>query len=239
MNNDFVKIRGLPLPRRMVLQGVASLLGCAFAPDALYAAAQSCALTTSDIIGPFYRFGAPFQTKLAGPGEPGERLIISGKVYSSDCRSRLPNTLIEVWQANSAGQYDTDKPGNFTDHVDFHLRGMMLTDQQGSYEFETIMPGRYPIPPVVPGLENSGGVMRPAHIHFRVSEILHVPLTTQLYFKGDPYIANDPWASNKPSMAIDPNKMASSCMARWTLCWTMPEPSRDDDNFLIVVPDAP
>ena len=58
MNNDFVEIRGQSLPRRMVLQGVASLLGCAFAPDALYAA-QSCALTTSDILGPFYRFGAP------------------------------------------------------------------------------------------------------------------------------------------------------------------------------------
>jgi hypothetical protein len=54
-------------------------------------------------------FGAPFETKLAGQNEPGERLIISGKVYGSDCRSYLPNTLIEVWQANNAGQYDTDK----------------------------------------------------------------------------------------------------------------------------------
>ena len=63
---------------------------------------------------------------------------------------------------------------------------MMLTDQQGNYEFETIMPGRYAIPPNLPGLEKYAGVMRPAHIHFRVSEILHVPLTTQLYFKGDP-----------------------------------------------------
>ena len=110
MNNDFIEIRGLCLPRRMVLQGLASLLGCAFAPSTLSAAVQSCALTTSDIIGPFYRFGAPFQTKLAGPNEPGERLIISGKVYGSDCRSYLPNTLVEVWQANNAGQYDTDKP---------------------------------------------------------------------------------------------------------------------------------
>lgn len=203
MNNDFVEVCGVSLPRRMVLQGVASFLGCAFAPDALYAAAQSCALTTSDIIGPFYRFGAPFETKLAGPNEPGERLIISGKVYSSDCRSYLPNTLIEVWQANNAGRYDTDKPGNFTERVDFHLRGMMLTDQRGNYEFETIMPGRYPIPPNVPGLEKFGGVMRPAHIHFRVSELMHVPLTTQLYFKGDPNIAKDPWAASKPSMAID------------------------------------
>jgi hypothetical protein len=59
MNNDFVEVCGVSLPRRMVLQGVASFLGCAFAPDALYAAAQSRALTTSDVLGPFYRFGAP------------------------------------------------------------------------------------------------------------------------------------------------------------------------------------
>jgi catechol 1,2-dioxygenase len=202
MDHDFVLINGKSLPRRMVLQGMVSLLGGAFAPSALAATAKSCRLTERDILGPFYRFGAPFQTKLAGPNEPGERLIISGKVYGSDCRSHLPNTLIEIWQANQAGLYDTDKPGNFTERVDFHLRGMMLTDHQGSYEFETIMPGRYPVPPNLPGLEKYAGLTRPAHIHFRVSESLHVPLTTQLYFKGDPYIAKDPWAGRKPSMAI-------------------------------------
>ena len=202
MNNDFVSIRGIALPRRMVLQGLASLLGGAFTPDAFAAAAKSCRLTESDVLGPFYRFGAPFQTKLAGPNEIGERLILTGTAYSSDCRSRLPNTLIEVWQANNAGQYDTDKPGNFTERVDFHLRGMMLTDQQGNYEFETVMPGSYPIPPNLPGLEKYAGVTRAKHIHFRVSESLHIPLTTQLYFKDDPQIAKDPWASRKPSSAI-------------------------------------
>ena len=202
MNHDFVSIRSKSLPRRMVLQGIATLLGGAFTPSAFAAAGKSCRLTERDIIGPFYRFGAPFQTKLAGPNEPGERLIISGKVYSSDCRSRLPNTLIEIWQANKAGLYDTDKPGNFTERGDYHLRAMMLTDQQGNYEFETIMPGRYPVPPNLPGLEKYAGLTRPAHIHFRVSESLHIPLTTQLYFKDDPHIAKDPWASRKPSMAI-------------------------------------
>jgi catechol 1,2-dioxygenase len=202
MNDDCVSIGSKFLPRRMVLQGISSLLGGAFAPGAFAATAKSCRLTESDILGPFYRFGAPFQTKLAGPNEPGERLVISGKVYSSDCRSSLPNTLIEIWQANQAGLYDTDKPGNFTERVDFHLRGMMLTDQQGNYEFETIMPGRYPVPPNLPGLEKYAGLTRPAHIHFRVSESLHVPLTTQLYFRGDPHIAKDPWAAHKPSVAI-------------------------------------
>ena len=33
-------------------------------------------------------------------------------------------------------------------------------------------------------------------------ESLHVPLTTQLYFRGDPFIAKDPWAGSKPSLAV-------------------------------------
>ena len=150
MNGDFISIRGLSLPRRMVLQGMASLLGCAVTPSAYAATAKSCKLTERDIIGPFYRFGAPFQTKLAGPNEPGERL--------------------------------------------------MLTDQGGNYEFETIMPGRYPVPPNLPGLEKYAGLTRPAHVHFRVSESLHVSLTTQLYFKDDPHIAK---RSVGRSQAID------------------------------------
>ncbi len=202
MSDDFVPILTASMPRRMFLQGSAALLGGAFLPDALAAATKTCRSTAQDIIGPFYRFGAPFQTKLLGPDEPGQRLSVAGTVYSSDCRTRLPNTLIEVWQANDAGLYDTDKPGNFTERNAFRLRGMMLTDQQGNYEFETIVPGRYPIPPNLPGLEKYAGLTRPAHIHFRVSESLHVPLTTQLYFRDDPFIAKDPWAGRKPSLAI-------------------------------------
>ena len=53
MNNDFVSIRGKSLPRRMVLQGIASLLGGAFAPSAFAATADSCQLTEREILGPF------------------------------------------------------------------------------------------------------------------------------------------------------------------------------------------
>ena len=157
MNDEALSILCVSVPRRMVLQGLASLLGGAFTPSAFAAAEKSCGLTERDIIGPFYRFGAPFQTKLAGPNEPGERLIITGKVYSSDCQSPLPNTLIEVWQANKAGLYDSDKPGNFTEHADFHLRGMMLTDQQGNYEFEPSCQEDTQSHRTSPGLSNTPG----------------------------------------------------------------------------------
>jgi catechol 1,2-dioxygenase len=166
-------------------------------------ARAACIVTEGDILGPYYRFGAPFQTRLAGSEEPGERLRVTGTVFSADCSTPLPGALIEVWQANSQGLYDTGKPGNFTELTKFHLRGMMYTNEKGQYAIETIMPGRYPVPPNLPGLEKYGGLTRPAHIHFRVMESLHVPLTTQLYFKGDPFLANDPWAGHKPTLAID------------------------------------
>jgi catechol 1,2-dioxygenase len=191
------------IPRRTFLQRSAVVLGGALVATPTLAAGQTCQPTEADIVGPFYRFGAPFQARLAGPGEPGDRLILTGTVFSSDCRTPVPGALVEVWQANHAGLYDTTKPGNFTEAGTFHLRGMLYTNDRGQYELETIVPGRYPIPPNLPGLEKYAGLTRPAHIHFRVMESLHVPLTTQLYFKADPFLAGDPWASRKPGLAID------------------------------------
>ena len=190
------------ISRRDFLYRNAALVGGALLAGPALASAV-CRPTEHDVIGPFYRFGAPFRARLAGPDEPGDRLILTGTVFAPDCRTALPGALIEVWQANHAGIYDTLAPGNFTEVTSFHMRGMLQTDEQGRYEIETIMPGRYPIPPGIPGLEKFAGLTRPAHIHFKVMQSTHVPVTTQLYFNGDPYIADDVWANHKPSLAID------------------------------------
>jgi catechol 1,2-dioxygenase len=191
---------GAGLTRRHFLYGGAVLGGGLLAAPAL--AQQLCRPTTGDILGPYYRFGAPFLAQLAGPEEAGERLAVSGTVLSADCRTPIANALVEVWQANGAGLYDTQTPGNYTDKGRFHLRGMLYTDAQGRYRIETVMPGRYPVPPNLPGLEQYGGITRPAHIHFRVMEALHVPVTLQLYFAGDPHIAEDTWASQHQDNVI-------------------------------------
>src|SRR5436190_1928222 len=39
-------------------------------------------------------------------GEPiGQRIIVHGRVLDSDGRA-IPNTLVEIWQANSTGRYN-------------------------------------------------------------------------------------------------------------------------------------
>lgn len=203
MSEDLSPKVNVAISRRTLLHRSAVILGGALLASPTFAAKPDCRPTEAEILGPFYRFGAPFRARLAGPDESGDRLVLTGTVFSSDCRTPLPGALIEVWQANNAGLYDTNKPGNFTETPAFHLRGMLYTNEKGQYEIETIVPGRYPVPPNLPGLEKYAGLTRPAHIHFRVMESVHVPVTTQLYFKGDPFIANDPWARHKPSLALD------------------------------------
>jgi catechol 1,2-dioxygenase len=202
VNKDPIRTVTSPSSRRRFLRGSAAILGVALSAGPAFAQ-RRCRVTEADILGPFYRFGAPFRNRLAGPDEAGERLVLTGTVFSADCRTPLPGALIEVWQANHAGLYDTNTPGNFTEATTFHLRGMLRTNEAGRYEIDTVVPGRYPVPPNLPGLEKYAGLTRPAHVHFRVMESLHVPLTTQLYFKGDPFVRKDPWASRKSTLAID------------------------------------
>lgn len=135
------------------------------------ASSPACSPTTQDLEGPYYEPGAPARRKIAADDEPGERLIISGTVYGPDCETLLPSALIDVWQADKDGEYHGAS-------AEYRLRGQIMTDADGGYEFETIMPGRY---------AQSGGY-RPAHIHFMVSRPGNKPLTTQLYFAGDPYL---------------------------------------------------
>ena len=78
-------------------------------------------------------------------GEPlGERIIVHGHVRDEDGRG-VPNTLVEIWQANACGRYihvvdqhPAPLDPNFTG------AGRVKTDDSGYYRFVTIKPGAYP-----------------------------------------------------------------------------------------------
>ena len=201
MDDDLIMNTSGTISRRALLRQTATAMAGGLLGVPATGLAQQCPPTPADVLGPFYRGGAPARTKLTDPGEPGDVLVVSGTVYGPDCRTPLPGALLDVWQADHAGLYEIKEPETLTDRGQFRLRGRLLSDAQGRYEIETIVPGRYPIPPGLPGLERYAGRTRPAHIHFIVMHPLFGPLTTQLYFKGDPYLSQDPWA--KPSLAID------------------------------------
>jgi protocatechuate 3,4-dioxygenase beta subunit len=136
--------------------------------------------TTNDILGPFYRPDAPNRSDLTYEGLAGARITLKGKVYQSDCTTPLKDALVEIWQCNTQGEYDNDSD-------DFNLRGSLSTNENGEYSFLTIIPGKY----------LNGRLYRPAHIHYRVTAQDHRELISQIYFKGDPHITEDPWASQE------------------------------------------
>jgi protocatechuate 3,4-dioxygenase beta subunit len=147
--------------------------------------------TEHNILGPFYRDNAPFRTQLAETSEPGEALSVRGRVVGVDGRP-LRRATVDVWHANGDGHYDNDGAHRQPAPDHFHLRGRMVTDANGSYAFETVLPGTY---------EDEPGIMRPRHIHYIVSCPGYATLTTQLYFAGDPWLAIDPYAL--PSLVIE------------------------------------
>ena len=120
-------------------------------------------------------------------GEPlGERIIVTGQVRDGD-RKPVPNTLVEVWQANAAGRYIDpvdDHPAPLDPN--FTGAGRCLTDAEGRYRFVTVKPGAYP-------WRNHVNAWRPAHVHFSVfGPSLASRLVTQMYFPGDPLMRSDP-----------------------------------------------
>jgi protocatechuate 3,4-dioxygenase beta subunit len=120
-------------------------------------------------------------------GEPiGERIIVTGRVLDADGRP-VRDSLIELWQANSAGRYahlGDQHPAPLDPN--FTGGGRCLTDADGRYRFVTIKPGAYP-------WRNHPNAWRPAHLHFSVfGQAFTQRLITQMYFPGDPLMALDP-----------------------------------------------
>lgn len=112
----------------------------------------------------------------------GERIILHGRVLDENARP-VPNTLVEIWQANAGGRY-RHKKDMYLAPIDpnFGGCGRTMTDEDGYYFFRTVKPGAYP-------WRNWVNSWRPAHIHVSVFGTAFAQrLITQLYFEGDPLI---------------------------------------------------
>jgi len=142
----------------------------------------------------------------------GERIIVYGRVLDSDGRP-VPDTLIEIWQANSAGRYKhrvDDHPAPLDPNFDG--AGRCLTDSLGRYRFVTIKPGPYP-------WGNHRNAWRPAHIHFSLfGRAFTQRLVTQMYFPGDPLFPFDPIFNSIP----DPGAR-ERLISRFDLDQTVPD----------------
>jgi protocatechuate 3,4-dioxygenase beta subunit len=124
--------------------------------------------TPKEVLGPFFRKGAPNTAKLRAAGAAGTPLHVRGVVYNTK-GDIVPEARVELWHADDHGDYDTQG---------FSYRARLTPNDKGLYEVETILPGHYQD--------------RPAqHIHYMISAPGHRTLVTQAYFQDDPFFEGD------------------------------------------------
>ena len=126
-------------------------------------------------------------------GEPiGQRIIVTGRVMDENAKP-VPDTVIEIWQANAAGRYIHARD-NWPAPLDPNFTGVgrVVSDAQGRYRYISIRPGAYP-------WGNHHNAWRPSHIHLSLlGPAFATRLVTQMYFPDDPLIALDPIANAVP-----------------------------------------
>lgn len=96
--------------------------------------------------------------RLAGPDEPGERMILSGRATLPGSGAPAPGVIVYAHHTNAAGLYANGTPETLWGRRHGRLRGWALTGADGQYRFETIKPAPYP--------DRS----MPAHVHLFIGE---------------------------------------------------------------------
>ncbi|HKV61149.1 MAG TPA: protocatechuate 3,4-dioxygenase subunit alpha [Candidatus Acidoferrum sp.] len=141
--------------------------------------------TTSQTVGPFFTIGLTRLNKsdLVGTDVSGEKITIGGRVVDGDGKA-VPDAMLEIWQANSHGRYaHPEDTQNKPLEPGFQGYGRAGVDENGSFLFTTIKPGRVPGP---------DGKLQAPHIAVTVlARGLMLRLVTRIYFPEDAANADD------------------------------------------------
>ncbi len=167
--------------------------------------------TPSQTVGPFFHYGLPWKggadlvgmtdigarpdlmppehyllnTPHARPPVPGPHIEIFGRVLDG-AGAGVPDALVEIWQANAAGRYNSvdDPRGDIALDAGFIGFGRSSTSETGEYRFRTVLPGRVPGP---------GNRLQAPHIAIGVmGRGLLKRLVTRLYFEDGEGLGLDP-----------------------------------------------
>ena len=159
------------LTRRTVLGATAGWIGAfgaaAAEPEPTPACLDGDEPTARQTAGPFHTPGSPLRRDFRVDDPGGVPLTLFGQVRSRRCVP-MADLIVDLWHADAQGRYD---------NRGFRLRGYQITDADGRFRFDTIVPGNY------------GG--RTRHFHIKVGPAAGPVLTTQLYFPGEPRNAVD------------------------------------------------
>ncbi len=200
-------------------------------------ASENCSVSPAQTTGPFVPDDFPFRvdpegrpyiisadsdsdlTRVAnGPRAEGQKILLRGQIVDQNCQP-VANASVYLWQADVNGHYNHEEdpninqdpnPARFLD-PNFQYRGVVTTNEEGRYEFTTVVPKYYPLDPNQPGFK------RTAHMHIGVVANGFKPLFTQAYFEGHQLDEIDEirrlnkidillgqWSGQRPIGQIDP-----------------------------------
>jgi protocatechuate 3,4-dioxygenase beta subunit len=114
---------------------------------------------------------APSNGVLASGTEPGERLVVTGRVLSG--ARPVAGASLFVFQTDSKGEYAPGVTGNDAE-LNPRLNALLRTDAEGRYRYESVRPGSY-----------NGNA---AHVHYVVKAAGFKARLVDLWFQDDPIL---------------------------------------------------
>lgn len=149
--------------------------------------------TSASLLGPFWRLDAP---RIANGGSiilsdtPGMALHVRGQIVDLD-RKPVAGAEVDVWQSSPQGFYENQDETQ----ADMNLRGRLVSDAGGRFDYWTVKPAGYPIPidGVVGELVKAQGRrhFRPAHLHALIHKPGYKTIASQIYPPDDPDLDRD------------------------------------------------
>lgn len=159
--------------RRRFLQVSAALVAVAPLRTLFAQGAPQCGLTGEATEGPFFVANMPLGSQINTRGMRGTPMHVTGLVLAADGKSPLAAAKVELWHADADGNYHPAGNGDMRNYrpEQLNLRGTVLTDAQGRFQFDSIVPAFY------------GNRRR--HLHWKISARGHRTLTTQTYWASE------------------------------------------------------
>jgi hypothetical protein len=105
--------------------------------------------------------------QLTGNNEPGEPLVIYGRVVDHKTWRPVRDVTLFLYQTNAKGEYNSPGPDDQA-----KIRGTVSTNPNGCFKIKTILPGDYP------GQKNS------RHLHYVINAKGYKETRSILFFKG-------------------------------------------------------
>jgi protocatechuate 3,4-dioxygenase alpha subunit len=122
-------------------------------------------------------YDADLGTAMVNDKTRGERITVTGRVLDGT-GTPLRDALLEIWQADAAGRYNSPSDMRGGHDPNFTGWGRCPTNMDtGEYRFETVKPGRVPFP--------DGRLMAPHITFWVVARGINMGLQTRMYFPDE------------------------------------------------------